>query len=196
MSSLGDGVPLKLQISALKGSGSRADVAYSLYDRCASVLLLESVSVHVRLPVPPVSPWNLLTGGFPGRQTFPCRPPSFSTCMFHVSLCSVRSHRLCWSSLMHGSTVAWPCRRLCSPCCPARTDGRHWYMGRSLPANSFLFQSFCWPSLHLSGLKLISALNQLLCCTGDLACWLLSAYGFYFAFSASVTACDPLCLWE
>lgn len=49
------------------------------------------------------------------RQTFPCRPPSFSTCMFHVSLCSVRSHRLCWSPLMHGSSCSLTLQKALQP---------------------------------------------------------------------------------
>lgn len=119
MSSLGGGVPLKL---LLKGSRPRADVAYCSGVRRASVLLVESVSVHVRLPVPAVSPWNLLTAiAALQEEVFQADRHS---CVVHLPSASARFTfscvlpevtSFCWSPLMHSSSHSLTLQKALQP---------------------------------------------------------------------------------
>lgn len=77
---------------ALRGSRSKADVSYSLYVGCAGILVLESASVYVRLPVPAASPCNLLTAvAALQEEAFQAGIPMLTTSLqhLHVSLFSV-----------------------------------------------------------------------------------------------------------
>lgn len=89
--------------------------------------------------------------GFPGRHSCVVHLPLAPACFtFFCFLTKITSFH--WAPLKHSSSHSLTLKgALQALTVQPRQIDVNWYTVRRLPWNSFLFQSFCLPSLHLSG---------------------------------------------